>query len=289
MNRWALAISMTAGMGAASWVAVAQEPAALKGSSPAALLVQEEKKEKGAKAGSFPGAEGGAVRLAAGQRSATANTRRSALGYTSAPVIDVSQPHANSLIVSMTGMSAASGLVYEESVAEVSFDLVQNFAIATDKPRPVRLTMEAQLIGLFRGSRDGPGVATSLPADADITAGGVCVAHVGFAGHTHTGKNIQFISERSPAVEAILGPGEYTLNQRFTFRCMHPRKCLRKNVVMAMFGDAGKLPEWVVLLDPSRDLPKNKDFGFKVAIRVDPVPLPPAPKIPDAKTAAILK
>ncbi|HEY2909351.1 MAG TPA: hypothetical protein VGI99_03850, partial [Gemmataceae bacterium] len=218
------------------------------------------------------------------QRSATGQTHRTALGYTSSPHIDVAQPHGNSVVVAMTGMTAVSGLPYEEAVAEVAFDLTQNFLIATDKPRPVRLTMEAQLIGLFRGSRDGPGVAMSLPADADISSGGVGISHVGFAGHSHTGKSIQFISERSPVVEAIVGPGEYTLCQRFTFRCTHPRKCLKKNVELAMFGDAGKLPEWLILLDPSRDLPKNKDFGFRVAIRVDPAP-PQAPPIPEAKTA----
>jgi hypothetical protein len=290
MNKWLALIAMAAGLCAAGWI-TAQEPGVRK----ADLAVYQdesggEKKEKSKKseAAALPLPAGG-VRIELGQRNAIAEARRGALGYTSAPVIDVAQPRADLLLVTMAGMAAAAGLPCENSEAGIAFDLVQDFKVIDDRPnpRPLRLILEAQLTGLFRGNRDGAGTAMSTPAEATVTAGGAAVAHAGFPGRAHTGKDILVISDRTPTIETIIGPGEYNLCQKFAIRCTHPKKCFHKNVVMAVFGDAGRTPEWMNLLDPSRDLPKGRDLGFRVAIRIEPVALPPAaPRIPDARPAS---
>jgi hypothetical protein len=288
MNKWLALLAVAAGLSAAGWAA-AQEPGVRK--ADLAIYQDEsggEKKEKSKKS-EVAALPAGGVRIEVGQRNAIAEARRGALGYTSAPVIDVAQPRADLLLVTMSGMAAAAGLPCENSEAEIAFDLFQDFKVIDDRPspRPVRLILEAQLAGLFRGNRDGAGTAMSMPAEATITAGGAAVAHAGFPGRAHAGKDIVVISDRTPTIETIIGPGEYNLCQKFAIRCTHPRKCFHKNVVMAVFGDAGRTPEWMNLLDPSRDLPKGRDLGFRVAIRIEPVALPPAaPKIPDARPAS---
>jgi hypothetical protein len=253
--RWA-AVPMIVLATLAGWEASAQEPA--------------------------PKGDAAGLRIVTGERSAVAGGRLGALGHTSAPLIDVTQPRPDTLLVVMTGAAAAAGLPCESSHAEVTFDLAQNFTVVTDRPptRPIRMVVEAQLIGMFRGNRDGAGVAeVSMPADASVTAGGALVAHVGFPGRSHAGKDTVLISERTPAVEALVVPGEYCLGQKFAIRCSHPKRCFHKNVVMAAFGDLGKVPEWLNVLDTARDLPKNKDLGFRVAIRVEPAPLIAAPLV----------
>jgi hypothetical protein len=194
------------------------------------------------------------------------------------------------LIVTMTGAAVAGGMPCSDSYAEAVFDLSQNFAVvAGPVPRPVRLVVEAQMVGLFRGNRDGAGMAEiSVPAEACVTAGGAAVATVGFPGRTHTGKDVVLISDRTPPVEAVVLPGEFNLAQKFALRCSHPKKCFHKNVVMAVFGNLGKPPEWMGLLDPTRDIPRGPDLGFRVAIRVEPAPVLPPPAAVPAVPPAVL-
>lgn len=281
-RRWWTAALLAAGMGLASWAASAQEP-------------EEKEKGKGEPAPKpEPAAKAGltGLRLVAGQRTATADGRHNGLGYTSAPVIDVTQPQPDVLIVTMTGVATAAGLPCNESYAEVGFDLSQNFAVVADRPppRPVRLIVEGQLVGLFRGNREGAGVAEiSVPAEATVTAGPAPVATVGFPGRTHTGKDVVLISDRTPPVEVVILPGEFNLAQKFAIRCSHPKKCFHKNVVMAVFGNLGRAPEWLGLLDPARDLPRGQDLGFRVAIRVEPAPAVSIPAaVPAAPPPAVL-
>jgi len=283
MNRLLAIASMAAGLSLAMWAA-AEEPGVSKPGSAVHFRDSTDETPKAAKKAAVAPAAQGGVRMELGQRYAVAETRRGALGYTTAPNIDVAQPRADVLLVTMTGMCAVAGLPCENSQAEIDFDLTQAFRIIDDRsnPRPIRLVLEAQLAGLFRGNRDGAGVAVSAPADATITSGGAAIGHVGFAERSHTGKDILLVSERSAPVEVIIGPGDYNLCQKFAIRCSHPKKCFHKNVAMAVFGDAGKMPEWMNLLDPSRDLPKGRELGFRVAIRIEPIALP-APKIPDAR------
>jgi hypothetical protein len=283
MSRWWALLPLTAVV-VGGWMASAQEPLGMKGEP------GKEVPSKGSPKGDGPGAmEAAGLRLVAGQRAATAEGHRGALGYTSTPLIDVTQPRADMLLVTMTGATAAGGVPCEDSFAELVFDLSQVFTVVDDRlasrpaPRPVKLVLEAQLIGLFRANRDGAGTAAiTVPAEACISAGGTPVSNVGFPGRTHSGKDALLISDRTPAVEALVLPGEFVLGQKMTIRTSHPKKCFHKNVVMAVFGEVGRHPEWLNLLDPVRDLPRGRDLGFRVTVRVEPVP-PSAPVMPPPK------
>jgi len=244
MFRILAVLSALAGLTVAGWTVAAQEPAG-------------------------PKADG--ARLVLGHRAATAQGRRTGLAHTSAPLIDVAQPRPDTLVVTMTGLAAAGGLPCEDSAAEVAFDLAQGVTVVAPPGARVRLALEGQLAGLFRGSRDGPGAATfSVPAEATVAGGPAAVLHVALPCRTYSGKDVLLVSDRSPVSEAVVGPGEYELTQRFAVRCSHPKRCFHKNVVTAAFGpEAGKPPEWSTLLDPTRDIPKSRDFGFRVVLRAE--------------------
>jgi hypothetical protein len=230
------------------------------------------------------------VRIVLGPRAASADGKRNGLGYVSGPVIEVTQPRPDTVIVNMLGVVAVGGFPMGDSLAEAIFDLNQQMRIEA-KPgvEQVQLVMEAQLAGMMRSNRDGAGVVTVGPADAAVLGGGAPVLQVGFPSRTHTGTATQFISDRAGPTEAIVAPGEYCLTQKFSITGTHPKRCFHKNVATAMFApEYGRPAEWLVLLDPTREAPKVKDLGFRVLLHVAPAPpvsamLPaptPAPVVP---------
>jgi hypothetical protein len=163
----------------------------------------------------------------------------------------------------------------EDSVDSIEFDLSQEIAVvpAGPTPRAVKLILEGQLAGLFRGSREGAGAAAISPAVADLVAGTVPVAHLEFPGRSHAGKELVLVNDRFPAAGGIVAPGDLCLTQKFGIRCDHPKRCFHKNVMTAAFGsETGRAPEWLSLLDPTRDIPKQRDFGFRVTLRAEPMP-----------------
>jgi hypothetical protein len=219
------------------------------------------------------------VRIVLGPRAATADGRRSGLGYVSGPVVEVTQPRPDTVIVNMLGVVAVGGFPMGDSLAEALFDLNQQLRIEA-KPgvEQVQLIMEAQLAGLMRSNRPGAGAVTVGPADAAVVGGGAPVLQVGFPSRTHTGTTTQFISDRAGPTEAIVAPGEYCLTQKFSLTGTHPKRCFHKNVATAMFApEYGRPAEWLVLLDPTREAPKVKDLGFRVLLHV--APAPPAPVV----------
>lgn len=218
-----------------------------------------------------PRPEPTAPRIVLGQRTGEAVTSRKGLAHTTPGVVDVAQPRPDTVVITMTGLAAAGGLPCEESASSVIFDVCQHFRIATD--RPARVLAEAQLVGLLRGSRDGAGVACTDPAEAVITVGDAPpLLAIGFPPRSHSGGESRFISDKLEPTEVILPAGEYSLMQRFAVRCSHPKKPFHKNVMTAAFGsDSTRVPEWLVLLDPSREVPKGKPLGFVVTLRVEAV------------------
>ncbi|HSQ56976.1 MAG TPA: hypothetical protein VLM40_14645 [Gemmata sp.] len=220
-----------------------------------------------------PKVDANPVILRLGERTATADARSTGVAHNSAPLIEVLQPQPNALVVTMTGVSVVAGVPCEESVNEVMFDLLQSVQVVTGRPdQKVKLVMEAQLAGLFRGSRDGAGIASISPALATIYAGDTPAMQIEFPGRTQRGKDLVLITDRSTPRELVVGPGHFTLEQRFALHCSHPKKMFHKNVMTVAFGpDSGRIPEWMSLLDPTRDIPRQREFGFRVILRADPV------------------
>lgn len=219
-----------------------------------------------------------ATRIVLGPRTSAADGTTVGLGHTSGPVIDVSEPRADTVAFTMTGQAVAAGLPCEESKAAMTFELVQTLRIRDVRPGELlRLKFEAELVGFLRGNRDGAGVASVGPAEVVVTAGGVPVVQAAFECHTHTGRDLHLVNDRVAPPEVVVPPGEYCLTQRFALSAAHPRRAFHKNLVQAAFGpDSGRIPDWVVLLDTTRgEVPRPRDPGFRVVIRVSPAPAPP--------------
>jgi hypothetical protein len=162
------------------------------------------------------------VGLKLGQRTAAADARRTGLAYNSAPLVDVTQPQPNVLVITLTGVAVAGGVPCEGSAAEIVFDLLQSVEVTGRPNQPVRLSLDCQLAGMFRGSRDGAGVATTGDAEAAVGCRGTPVLQAAIPGRTHGGKDTVLVTDRTPVQEALVVPGEYCLSQKFSIRCSHP-------------------------------------------------------------------
>ncbi len=219
-----------------------------------------------------------AVKLVLGRRTGEAATTRTGLAHAPGGVIDVTQPRPDTVVITFTGLAACAGLPCEGSEAAVVFDVCQQFRIAADRndTRPVRLVVDAQLVGILRGNRDGAGTASTDAAEAVVTApGSPPLAGVAFPGRSHYGRDSLFINDKLEPTVTLLQPGDYVLTQKFAARCTHPPKPFHKNVMTAAFGpEPGKVPDWLLTLDPQREVPKNKPLGFQVTLRVEPATAP---------------
>ena len=214
------------------------------------------------------------LRIVLGQRTGESVATRAGLAHAGGGVIDVGQPRPDGVVVTMSGLTAVGGLPCETSAAVVAFDVCQHFWVVHDRgdTRPVRLIAEAQLSGMMRANREGAGLAATDPAEAVVAASGSPpLLAVGFPGRALSGHQIRFVNDRQEPTAALLPPGEYTLTQRFAVRCDHPKRPFHKNVVISAFGgESSRMPEWLSILDPNRDLPKGRALGFQVTLRVEP-------------------
>src|SRR5713101_6231820 len=112
-------------------------------------------------------ATGPAVTISLGLRQARAIPFRQGFTHTGGGNIDVAQPAADTVVITMTGVAVAGAHPCKDSLAALHFDLTQEFEINFEKPevKKAKLTLEGRVIGLLRshnnaGSvQEGPGVA----------------------------------------------------------------------------------------------------------------------------------
>ena len=124
------------------------------------------------------------VTISLGNRQATATPIRQGFTHTGAGNIDVAQPTPDALVITMTGVAVAGAHPCKDSVATLSFDLVQDFDITFEKPdvKKAKLTVEARLIGLLRTHSKGGGSAEVCAPHILITSGKTDIVAFDFPG-----------------------------------------------------------------------------------------------------------
>jgi hypothetical protein len=92
-----------------------------------------------------------------GARHGHVTPSRCGFTHTGGGNIDVAQPTADVVIVTMTGVAVAGAHPCKDSLAAMSFDLVQSFEISFDSPKLTRakLVLEGRVIGLLRSHAKG--------------------------------------------------------------------------------------------------------------------------------------
>jgi hypothetical protein len=215
-----------------------------------------------------------AVTIALGSRQATATPNRVGFTHTGAGNIDVQQPTPDAVVITMTGVAVAGGHPCQDSVAALTFDLLQDFEVtfAGKDVKQAKLTLEARVIGLLRSHAKGGGAASiTCPAEAVVAPCGVpgapALVAVALPGRSvAAGENLS-VNDREGPVGVPVAAGKYTLRQRFGVQASHPRKLCGKAASAEFAPDPALDPLWISAFEPFHGAAK-KDFGFQVIVRV---------------------
>ncbi len=201
---------------------------------------------------------------------------RQGFTHTGGGNIDVAQPTPDTLVVTMTGVAVAGGHPCKDSVASIDFDLNQCLdIIAPERTKPVKVTLEARVIGLLRSHptccKKGCGTAEITAAHAalglDCATGGEPVA-VSLVPHSVAGGENLSVNDHAGPVESVLAPGRYTLHATFGLSAAHPRSVLPCKAASAEFApDPALDPLWISYWEPFHGAIK-KDFGFQLTLKV---------------------
>src|SRR5262249_19008020 len=129
-----------------------------------------------------------AVTITLKERHGHGTPQRRGFTHTGAGNIDVQQPAADTVVITMTGVAVAGAHPCKDSSAAMSFDLDQclEIAIADAKVKKAKITIEGRVIGLLR-SQKGGGKSQQGPAHAGVSAGGVELVGLDLPSHCVTG------------------------------------------------------------------------------------------------------
>jgi hypothetical protein len=215
-----------------------------------------------------------------GSRQAAGTPVRAGFTHTGGGNVDVQQPAPDTVVLTLTGVAVAGGHPCKDSVAALTFELVQDFEVGIEKPegKKVKLTLEARVIGLLRSHDHGGGSAEIVcPAHAvlvpcGLPAGVPALAEVSLPGRAVAGGENLSVNDRQGPVAVVVPAGKFTLHQRFGVQAAHPKKLLPCKAASAEFApDPALDPLWISYWEPFHGANK-KDFGFQVTLRVAIVP-----------------
>ena len=203
-------------------------------------------------------------------RQGRATPSRTKYAHTGGGNTDVAQPREDTLVITMTGVVTAGPHPFEANAANIDFDLAQNFAIGFADPKltKARLTMEAQVLGLLRGDKNG-GTANVAKGVVVIASGHVSLLQIAMEEHALGGDDHLSINDRKGPVSVSVFPGDYHLLQQFHISAAHVCSILGKAAAAEFAPDPALDPTWISITDPFRGANK-KEFGFRVTLRVEP-------------------
>jgi hypothetical protein len=211
--------------------------------------------------------------------------------HTGAGYIEVQQPTADTVIVTMTGIAVAVGSPRGPGVATVEFDLDQCFDVSFDKEglKAAKISIEGRVIGLLRSECKGGGSAEESNGCASILCDTNELLSLRAPSHSVAGGENLAVNCHEGPVEAPIVAGKYRLHQIFHIGAYHPRAYLPCKAASAEFApDPALDPLWISYWEPFHGTTK-KDFGLQITIKVAEdtsapgVPEPPKEKLPEPK------
>jgi hypothetical protein len=137
-------------------------------------------------------------------RQATAMPHRVGFTHTGGGNITVSQPSPDSVVVTMAGVAVAGAHPCKDSVAVLTFDLLQELEVNIHKKdvKQVQLLLEGRIVGLLRSHKHGS-ASISCPAQATLSPcgdDGAALLHVRLPGRSVTcGENLSVKDQLGPA------------------------------------------------------------------------------------------
>lgn len=229
-----------------------------------------------------------AVSITLGSRHGHATPDRHGCNHTGGGNTDVSQPSADTVVITMTGVTVATGSPCSAGMASMDFDLTQELEIVFEKSdvKRAKVTLEARAIGLLRSEKSG-GTAEICHAQATLSGAGAEIATICLEDHAvANGDNLSINDHQGPN-SATIGAGKYCLCQTVHFMASRAKCILPCKAASAEFApDPALDPLWISYWEPFHGASK-KDFGFQVIIKVAP-DTDPAPE-PTKKPASTMR
>ena len=211
-----------------------------------------------------------AVTISLANRQSSASPSRQGFTHTGGGNIDVSQPSADTIVITMTGVAVAGGHPIKNSQAGWNFDLNQTFevAFADAKVKKAKLTVEGRVVGLLRSNAKGCGTAQAGPATATVSGGQGGSISLSMPVHqVGCGENLSINDHEGPT-GAVVTAGTFTLHQSWNLCATHPKNIKPCKAISAEFApDPALDPLWISYWEPFHGASK-KDFGFQVTIKV---------------------
>jgi hypothetical protein len=209
------------------------------------------------------------VTISLGARHAHVTPVRQGFTHTGGGNIDVAQPAADTIVVTMTGVAVAGAHPCKNSVATLNFELEQSLEISFEKPevKRAKLTLEGRAIGLLRSHGKGGGSAEQQEARVSIMAGSKGLVTLNVPPHSvAAGENLSLNCREGPT-SAPIAAGTFTLHTTFSLSASHPR-CLKPcKATSAEFApDPALDPLWISYWEPFHGAAK-KDFGLQITIK----------------------
>jgi hypothetical protein len=183
---------------------------------------------------------------------------------------DVAQPREDTVVITMSAVVTAPPHPGEATAASMAFDLDQEFEIAFADPKlkKAKFTIEAQVMGLLRGDRNG-GSACVNGAGAVLFCGQASILALAMDGHEVSGGDNLSINDRKGPMSMAVPAGDYHLMQTFRIGATHARGICGKAAAAEFAPDPALDPTWISATDPFRGTNK-KEFGFRVTLRIEP-------------------
>jgi hypothetical protein len=211
------------------------------------------------------------VSINLGSRDAKAWPTRKGFTHTGGGNIDVQQPSPDALQITLTGVAVAGAVPTCKSVAQLGFEVTQEFEVSFDDPKVKRakLSVEGRITGLLR-SHKGGGVAASGDGCASILAGEQTLASICTQAHS-VNDGISFsVNDRVGPKAVPVAAGSLTLHQNWCISATHPMTVWPYKAASAEFApDPALDPLWISYWEPFHGASK-KDFGFQIIVRVSP-------------------
>lgn len=210
------------------------------------------------------------VSITLGSRHGHVNPTRCGCTHTGGGNIDIQQPSADTVVITMTGVAVAYAAPMKDSLASLHFDLEQCFEVAFDNPKvkKAKLTLEGRVIGLLR-SHKGKGAAEQGAGCAGISSNGTAILLLTVPPHSVSCDDNQSINCREGAVSIpITAAGPFTLHQKWSITASHQAGLLPCKAPSAEFApDPALDPLWISYKEPFKGASK-KDFGFQITLKV---------------------
>jgi hypothetical protein len=212
------------------------------------------------------------VTIALGSRHAHVSPASQGFVHTGGGNIDIVQPAADTIVITMTGVAVAGGHPIKASTATMSFELDQCFEINFEKPdiKHAKLTLEGRVVGLLRSHSAGGGSAEQGAGVATVAGSLIEPLTLTVPAHCVTGGENQSVNCREGPVSTLVVSGKYTLHGQWTITATHPRNLKLAKAASAEFApDPALDPLWISYWEPFHGAAK-KDFGLQITVKVAP-------------------